>query len=114
MHYDRASFAVTLLPCPRVKVQRRHPEQVPDAESRDDNNFSSFNSEGCRATPPRPSILRGFAVLPAMMSAFIRSMSAVVRLRTVKRPMSGLTCVSTSHLETRQGVALAPPQIPHP
>ena len=29
------------------------------------------------ATPPRPSVLRGFAVLPARMSAFIRSMSAV-------------------------------------
>jgi hypothetical protein len=32
--------------------------------------------------------------LPAMMSAFMRSISAAVRLRTVRRPISGLTCVS--------------------
>jgi hypothetical protein len=44
------------------------------------------------ATPPRPSFLRGLAVFPAMMSVFSRSISAVVRLRTVNLPISGLTC----------------------
>ena len=64
------------------------------------------------ATPPRPSAFRGLAVLPAMMSAFIRSISAVVRLRTVNRPMRGFTCVSILLMSDAQVDALIRPLDP--